>query len=284
MTCAWKELLAVLPAWLEPEVDRQGKDTLQELRLRINGPPELVCFRGCSRLDRNVTGEDLHYIVNAASQYSPWAAATTAQGFLTARGGHRIGLCGSAVMQNGTMTGIRELSSLCIRVARDFPGIGGEIAKQEGSVLILGPPGWGKTTLLRDVIRQRSRREAVCVADERGELFPEGISRGERTDILTGCPKKTAISLLLRTMGPTSIAVDEITDAEDCEALLQAANCGVRLLATAHGRHPEDLYRRQIYRKLMEHQVFDIVVILRRDRTYQMERMDQWVTNGSGLS
>lgn len=281
MTCAWKELLSILPAWLGPEVDRQGKDTLQELRLRINAPPELIFSGRSGWVGRNITGEDLQFIVNAASRYSPWAAATTAQGFLTARGGHRIGLCGSAVVQNGVMTGIRELTSLCIRVARDFSGIGLEVAKAEGSVLILGPPGWGKTTLLRDVIRQVAQRESVCVADERGELFPEGIPRGKRTDILTDCPKGSAIPMLLRTMSPAVIAVDEITDREDCEALIQAANCGVRLLASAHGRCVEDLYRRPVYRRLLEHSVFDVVVLLNKDRSYQMERMEQWVTNGS---
>jgi len=280
MTCAWKELLGILPAWMRQAVDRQGKDGLQELRLRINAPPELVFPGKSTWLAGNISVEDLDYIINAASRYSPWAASTAARGFLTVQGGHRIGLCGNAVISNGNMTGLRKLTSLCIRVARDFPGIALEAASLEGSILILGPPGWGKTTLLRDLIRQIGGREPVAVADERGELFPEGMARGCRTDVMTGCPKGEAINMLLRTMGPVAIAVDEITDPGDCEALIQASNCGVRLLASAHGSSPEDLRRRKTYRPLLDNRVFDWVVVLRRDFTYQTERMDQWVTNG----
>ena len=123
MMCAWKQLLSVLPPRLRPEVDRLGKNALQELRLRLGMPPELVLSGESRWLGCCVSREDLNYCINAASRYSPWAAATTAQGYLTAPGGHRIGLCGEVVCKDGIVTGIREISSLCIRVARDFPGI-----------------------------------------------------------------------------------------------------------------------------------------------------------------
>ena len=189
MMCAWKQLLSVLPPRLRPEVDRLGKNALQELRLRLGMPPELVLSGESRWLGCCVSREDLNYCINAASRYSPWAAATTAQGYLTAPGGHRIGLCGEVVCKDGIVTGIREISSLCIRVARDFPGIAKRAADAPGSILILGAPGWGKTTLLRDLIRQIGEKQCVSVVDERGELFPEGLERGKKTDILTGCPK-----------------------------------------------------------------------------------------------
>jgi len=281
MTCAWNELLSVLPMWMRHDVDKLGRDDLQELRLRLNSPPELILSGKSNWLSRRVTQEDLNYVVNTASQYSPWSAAGTEEGFITAIGGHRIGLCGEMVVHQNAGSVIQKLTSLCIRVARDFPGIGAGTEKIRGSILILGPPGWGKTTLLRDVIRQISQQKTVCVADERRELFPEGFSIGKRTDILRGCPKKTAILRLLRTMGPQYIAVDEITDPEDCAALVQACNCGVRLLASAHASSVEDMIKRKVYQSLLKHQVFDNILVLKADHSYTLERMDKWAINGS---
>ena len=274
MRCAWKELLAILPPWLAAEVDRLARDSLQELRLRLNQPPELV-LSGTSRWLSRTAGEaDLRFVVNTASRYSPWAAQTMARGFLTAPGGHRIGVCGEAVVSGGEMTGIRTVTSLCVRVARDFPGIARNTPWGTGSVLLLGPPGSGKTTLLRDMIRKISETEPVAVVDERGELFPKGFCRGQRTDVLEGCSKKEGIEMALRTMGPGCIAVDEITAEVDCETLIQAAWCGVRLLATAHGSSAEDLRRRELYRPLWERRIFDHVLTLRRDKSWREERME----------
>jgi len=272
MQCAWKELLSILPSWMRAEVDRQGKTGLQELRLRLGLRPELVMAQGNRFLSREVGQEELNFCVNAASRYSPWAAATIARGFLTAPGGHRMGLCGEAVCQNGQMTGIRNVTSLCIRVARDFPGIAEGIPT--GSVLLLGAPGWGKTTLLRDLIRRRSDTgNAVAVVDERGEMFPVGFARGKRTDVLTGCSKAQGIPALLRTMGPSCLAVDEITEEADTLALLNAHGCGVSLLATAHASSMEDFRSRRVYEPLLRHKVFHTAVVLRSDKTWVLERM-----------
>lgn len=273
MMCAWKELLSVLPQRIRRDVDNLGKESLEELRLRMGAPPELVTGKGSRWLPGNVTREELGFVVNAASRYSPWAAATAAQGYLTATGGHRIGLCGEAVCRNGSFDGIREVSSLCIRVARDFPGVAERAGSIPGSVLILGAPGWGKTTLLRDLIRQRGEQAQTCVVDERGELFPAGFSRGKRVDVLTGCPKAEGILTVLRTMGPSAIGVDEITEEKDCQALLQAANCGVSLLATAHASSLQDIRRRRIYAPLLDNHVFDTFLVLHRDKSYTVERM-----------
>ena len=281
MTCAWQELLAVLPLWMRKETDRLGKESLREIRLRTNAQPELVLKEKSIWLERKLVQEDLHYTVNAASRYSPWASGSAARGYLTVKGGHRIGLCGETVFRQGEVTGFRNYTSLCIRVARDFAGIAAGVEKVKGSILVLGPPGWGKTTLLRDMIRQIGERENVSVVDERGELFPEGFERGMRTDVMTGCSKQKGMLTLLRTMGPSCIAVDEITEPEDVETLIQAANCGVRLLASAHANSVYDFHKRAIYRNLLDNHVFDVVLTLKNDQSYTMERMTEWVSSGS---
>ncbi len=274
MRCQWNELLSVLPTWMRREVDELSRDTLQELRLRKGQPPELICRSGRFSLKRKVNQEDLAFVVNTASRYSPWAAATAAQGYITAPGGHRIGMCGEAVMQQGSMTGFRQISSLCIRVARDFPGIAEKLACHRGSLLILGRPGSGKTTLLRDLIRVRGKYEQVAVVDERCELFPAGFAQEGRVDVLYGCGKKHGVEAVLRTMGPDTIAVDEITSQQDCEGLLHCGWCGVSLLATAHAASREDFLARPVYKPLADSGLFTHLVVLRSDKTWTLERMD----------
>lgn len=273
MTCAWQELLSILPPWITDEVDRQGKQKAQEIRLRLGAAPELVCWPDSVWLHGTVRKDDLNFCINTASRYSPWSAQSAAYGYITGPGGHRIGICGEAVTKDGMMTGIRRVTSLCIRIARDFPDIAKAASKMNGSILVIGPPGSGKTTLLRDLIRQISQREFVGVVDERGELFPEHFSYGKRLDVLKGCPKRDGIDIILRTMGPYCIAVDEITEAADCDALLRAGWCGVRLLATAHAGNKKDLMTRPLYRPILESGIFDHILVLGRDKHWREERL-----------
>ena len=278
MRCAWQAYLKILPQWMRNDIDLFGRNTLQELRLRTGQPPELVLDRENLRLTREVAGEDLQFVINSASQYSPWIAETIANGVLTAPGGHRIGICGTAVMENGTMRGIRDVTSVCIRVARDFCGIAKTAELLSGSVLIIGPPGSGKTTFLRDLIRQRSLkgRGSIGVVDERGEIFPvvtssDAFFPGARTDVLRFCGKPQGIIAVLKVMGPCSIAVDEITEEADCRALQEAAWCSVSVLATAHAMNINDLKRRPLYRLLTESGIFDQIVTMHLDKTWSIE-------------
>ena len=272
MKCAWKELLAILPPNLRSEVDKYGKDSAQELRVRLGKPSELVTVNGSLWFGESVGEQDIRFTVNTASRYSPWAAETASKGFITAAGGHRIGLCGEAVTERGQARGIKTVTSLNIRIARDFCGIAPKLPGK-GNLLILGPPGSGKTTMLRDLTRQIAGQDTVAVVDERSELFPSGFQTGKRMDILSGCAKAEGIDMVLRTMGPACIAVDEITAEEDCIALQKAGWCGVRLIATAHASCQEDLRRRAVYNSLWQTGLFDTLLILRPDKSWYTERM-----------
>ena len=273
MNCAWHELLGILPIRFRQEVDNLGKQTAQELRLRLGQCPMLVLQDKLVPIGNAVSVDDVNFVVNAACRYSPWTATSASSGYITAPGGHRIGLCGEVVEKEGEMAGFRTIRSVNIRIARDFPGIAASIASLPGNILILGRPGSGKTTLLRDLIRQRSLRETVAVVDERGELFPKGIAIGAATDVLTGCAKPQGVDVLLRTMNPDTIAVDEITASRDCDALVQAGWCGVRLLATVHGACAQDLHSRPVYRPIVDSGLFDTLVIMKTDKSFRTERM-----------
>lgn len=275
MKCAWNELLCVLPPWIRGQVDRQ--QTLQEIRLRLGEAPVLVSGAGREMAAGRVSAEDLQYVISVACRYSPWTIPSMAQGYVTIAGGHRIGLCGQVLTRGGRMAGIGTLTSLNIRICRDFPGISRNLWLHPGSMLLIGPPGSGKTTLLRDLIRRRASRENVAVVDERGEIFPEAahFSAGENTDVLTGCGKQQGIETVLRVMTPQCIAVDEITAMEDCQALIQAGKCGVSLLATAHASSARDLRDRPIYGKILDSGLFDRLVILQMDKSWRTERMER---------
>ena len=241
MKCAWEELISILPNRIRTDVQRYASKDGQEIRLRLGEVPLIRCRSDVIRLPTVVNREELDFVINAASRYSPWAAETMAKGYLTAPGGHRIGICGEVIVNNGIVKGFRSISSLNIRIARDFPGIAKPFAQESGNVLLIGPPGSGKTTMLRDLIRQYALKRTVCVLDERGEIFPERLRTGAMIDVISGCNKTEGIDLLLRTMSPQIIAVDEVTEEQDAKTLIRAFHCGVQFIASAHAVDRQDL-------------------------------------------
>ena len=273
MISGWKDFLRILPKQIAAEVEQYRSDEPQELRLRVDRPTILLTANGEKILRSKATADDLTYCVNGATKYSPWAASTVAEGFFTASGGHRIGLCGEAIGQGMAFKGLREYRSLCIRIAADHKGICGTLPELRGNMLLIGPPGSGKTTLLRDLIRALSWKENVSVIDQRWEIFPVGFDPGIRTDILYGCEKDRAVDMLLRTMAPDTIAMDEITKDSDCISLKKAAWCGVRLIATAHASSIQDVRRRGVYVPLLEDGIFSHLVILQKDKSFRTERL-----------
>lgn len=255
---------------------------VEEIRMRVGQIPTLVLPEGEQPIPgaAAVVREELEQLVELASRWSLHTVLEQMQrGYLSVEGGHRLGLCGTAVMEGKQLRTLRDISAADLRVARQFPGVATQVANyivRSGEVdntLILAPPGAGKTTLLRDLIRNLSSGESgpalrVAVADERGEVAAvwKGTAQmelGSRTDVMDGCPKSVAIPMLLRGMNPQVIAVDEITAREDIWAMEQAVGCGVTLVATAHGSGPEDLKRRPIYREMMDKKIFRNLVTIR---------------------
>lgn len=282
MKCAWQAYLRLLPLWMRERVDMLGSESLQELRLRINRLPQMVMKDSVQYLEYPTTADDLKYTINAASQYSPWASTTISRGYITAQGGHRVGICGSVSIVDGKLNTVSDVTSLCIRVARDIQGLAVKALELPESLLIIGSPGSGKTTLLRDLARLRANSGdgAVAVVDERQELFPivNGqfcFAAGAELDVLSGCGKKSGIEMVIRTMNPRWIVMDEITGSEDCHALIHAGWCGVSILATAHAGNMKDLMRRPVYKPLIQSGIFEHVLVMQPDKSWNHEEVNK---------
>lgn len=278
----YEELFSIFPKLLlnimeECQTDRE---TLQEIRLRVGRPVLAVCRGQEYRSETAVTKEQLKEILAALSNYSLYAYEDEIrQGFLSLPGGHRVGLAGHVVLAGGQIRTITEISSLNIRLAHEIKGCADALLprlRKKGSLLhtlIVSAPGCGKTTLLRDCIRQISEGDAmhpgltVGVVDERSEIAGcfrgiPGNDVGMRTDILDGCPKAEGMMMLIRSMAPKVIAVDEIGSREDITALISAMNCGCVLLATVHGRSMEELLERPALKEMIEAGLFERYVFL----------------------
>ena len=272
MICKWESYLSLLPGWLRNKVRETGAERLLELRLRYGLPVEAITTNGSAWFTEKVCEQDLNYVINMASKYSPWTTSGIGDCYITAEGGHRIGICGQVAVKDDQLTGVTFPTSISVRVSKDFSGIAATACSLKGSILIIGPPGSGKTTFLRDLVRQKSDREEGCigVVDEKSEIFPKAgrsfvFYPGKRTDVLSGSPKAPGILCVLKNMTPRVIATDEITAKEDCKALLHAAWCGVELIATAHAGSRSDLMTRPVYRDLLSAEIFDQLIIMDRN-------------------
>lgn len=280
--------LEILPSELRRSLQKLAESEqirAEEIRLRIGRRPSVLFPEGEKELSEvsPVTKETFRALMERATGASPYAfRESVSRGYISYREGVRIGLCGE-MSEEGEAVVARTITSASIRIPHEVLGCGEAFTEgQYRSTIILSPPGLGKTTLLRDMIRALSEKGLrVGAVDDRGELaafYGEGFGFdvGRQTDVITHGGKQRAVMMLLRTMNPQVIAMDEISEAEDTEACLAAANSGVLLLASAHAYSAEDLYTKTLYRRLMEQKIFSrAVVISVKDsvRQYKIEEL-----------
>lgn len=283
-----QQILQVLAKSVQTLLGRENLmfDDLQEIRMRI-GQPLIIIYRGQEKIplessgkNHIVTKEEIRETLEYISHYSLYAYEhEMKQGFITIEGGHRVGISGKAIIENDRVKNMQFISSINIRVSHEILGCADQVLpyitanKQLCHTLIISPPRCGKTTLIRDLIRQISNGGVyikgctVGVVDERSELGGcyMGVAQnhlGMRTDILDCCPKAEGMIMLVRSMAPQVIAVDEIGTPEDVHAIEYAMHCGCKMLASVHGKSMEEIRMRPVIEQLVRQKRFERYVIL----------------------
>lgn len=278
-------------------------EKLNEIRLRA-GQPVIIILKGgeyfltgsgaltkSEEMAEKIGQSDLETILNHICNYSIYAYEDEIrQGFLTVQGGHRIGVAGQAIMRTeGEIKNMKYISFLNIRISHQILGAADSVLpflyenKKLCNTLLISMPGVGKTTLLRDIVRQVSNGNrfakgmTVGVVDERSEIAGcyKGAAQndlGIRTDVLDACPKALGMMMLLRSMAPKVIAVDEIGGGDDEKMIRQVTRCGVGVIATIHGSGMDDLKSSCMGKNLLGEKIFERYIVLERTESEKVKK------------
>lgn len=295
-----EEIIRILPQKISTEVRSYIYDGLiQEIRIKIGKPIILNLSNEEKILNYIATNEDMKEILVKISNYSLYAyEEEIKQGYITIKGGHRIGLAGECVISQGEIKTIKNISSLNIRISKEVPGCSNKLMPMitEGdriyNTLIVSPPKCGKTTILRDIAKNISngmytiklKGKKVVIIDERSEVAASynGIPQmnvGIRTDILDNCLKKTGMLMAIRSLSPEVLICDEIGTLGEVEALNMAFNSGVNIIVTVHGYDIEDIYGRKALKELIDEEILERIIVLSNrkgagtiEKVYKIER------------
>ncbi len=256
--------------------------TLEEIRIRVSKPIILKLNSKEIIVDYIITTQDMLEIVEKITENSIYSyQKQICSGYITLKGGHRVGITGNVVMENDKVININYIYSLNFRIARQLLGVANKIVNEVidgdfiNNVLIISPPGAGKTTLLRDLIRIISKYKTIGVVDERGEIAamyknePQN-DLGLKVDILSNISKELGMRMLVRSMAPDIICADEIGTKEDINAIKYAITSGVKGIFTAHGDNLENIKHNPILKDLINFKLIDKVIILNK---YNRENM-----------
>ncbi len=281
-----EEVLEVLPKQISDLVRTSSmlKD-LEEIRIRVYRPLELTIKGKPMFLSYQCSEGDATYILNKLSQFSIYMMEEELKrGFITIKGGHRVGLAGKVITENGVVKIIRDVTSFNVRIAREkidsahflIPYLYNQEWK---NTMIIGAPQTGKTTILRDIARIASggikeKNMMACkvgIVDERSEIAGcvKGVPQftfGPRIDVLDACPKADGMMMMIRSMSPNVLIADEIGRKEDSEAIIEATHGGVQVMVTAHGYSLQDIQNRPTMRELFMNQIFERFIILSREK------------------
>ena len=278
-----KDLFEILPKTIRSILEKvDNVQQLEEIRVKVNKPLFIHIGSKEKVWEYIATPEDLKYIMQRISNYSIYAFEDEIrQGYITIKGGHRVGLCGICVIENNSIKTIKDISSINIRACKEIIGCADKVIPyivNNNSIyntIIISPPKCGKTTLIRDISRQISqgnmgkgfRGKNVSIIDERSEIAGsfKGIPQmdvGVRTDVLDNCPKSQGIMMAIRSMSPDVIVCDEIGTQNDMESILMALNSGISLITTIHGFGIEDLYKRLVFKDIVDNYVFSRGIVL----------------------
>ena len=276
----WYETIAFfthcLPKAAARPLNALPEGSLREIRVRAGQSIRLSTRQGETICPCEPTPQQVAQMAEALCEHALYARAEEQRsGFVTLRGGHRMGLCGRVICQGQSIRALRDISSFCIRIAGQWRGAAdgliGQLTDENGfcrSTLIVGLPGMGKTTLLRDSLRRLSEAgRRVCVVDERSEIAAmcDGLPQlevGPCTDVLDGCGKEAGLRWLLRSLSPEVLVTDELSDTLDAQAALEAIRSGVSMLATVHGRDLDSVCGRNTLYPLIRDRAFERYAVL----------------------